>query len=250
MKLANKVAIITGAGSGIGKATAQLFAQEGAQVVVADINEVAAKNTLSEIETEGRQGMAIKVNIADSKQVNAAVKEAIGRCGKVDILVNNAGLDLIGRFTEQSEDEWDKLIAVTLKGAILFSRAVLDNMIERKYGKIINIASDAGRAGSGGRVVYGAVKGGIVSFTKGLAIEMARYGLNINCVSPGLINTHMLDHARNTFPKLIEGRERLVPWKRIGEPEEIASVILFLASDDSTYITGQTISVNGGLLTY
>jgi 2-hydroxycyclohexanecarboxyl-CoA dehydrogenase len=123
-------------------------------------------------------------------------------------------------------------------------------MIGRKYGNIINIASDTGKAGSTGQVVYGAAKGGIISFTKGLAIEMARHGLRINCVSPGLVNTPMWNQEREKFPKLAEAYEHIIPWKRVGEPEEMASVVLFLASDDSSYITGQSLSVNGGMATY
>lgn len=245
--LEGKVGLISGGSRGIGKATAVAFARAGADVVVTSRKLPDLEKVAAELRALGRRSLAIRVDVTDSKQIHDAVRQVEEEWGKIDILVNNAGLHLVQRFTEGSEDIWDRIIAVNLRSHITFCRAVLDGMIDRKYGKIINVASDAGRAGSTGQAVYGAAKGGVVSFTRNLAMEMARYGVNVNCVSPGLIDTAMWNAVREESPKLAEAYEHIVPWKRLGKPEEVASAILFLATDEAQYITGQTVSVNGGV---
>lgn len=249
ISLDGKIALISGGSRGIGRATALSFAKAGADVVVTSRKLADLEKVASEVHSMGRQAQAIRVDVSNSQEIREAVGEVQRDWGRVDILVNNAGAHLVERFMQGKEEEWERILTVNLKSHIVFCRAVLDGMMERQYGKIINVASDAGRAGSTGQAVYGAAKGGMVSFTKTLAMEMARYGINVNCVSPGLINTEMWNTVRDTNPKLAQAYEGLVPWKRLGEPEEVAAAILFLASDAAQYITGQTLSVNGGVFT-
>ena len=247
--LEGKVGLISGGRRGIGRATALGLARVGADVVVTDCELPDLEKVAAEIRALGRRSWAMMVDVADSKQIHAAVRQVEEEWGKIDILVSNAGVRLAQRFTEGNEEEWDRIIKINLTSHIISCRAVLDGMIERKYGKIITIASDAGRLGSTGQAVYGAAKGGVVSFTRNLAMEMARYGINVNCVSPGLIDTAMWNAVRQDSPRLAEAYERAIPWKRLGKPEEVASAILFLATDEARYITGQTVSVNGGMFT-
>ena len=245
--LEGKVALITGGSRGIGKETALAFARAGADVVVAGLDLPDLENVATEVKALGGKALAIEVDLTSSAQIDATVARATEEFGKIDILVNNAGMHLTARFMEGSEATWMKVLQVNLLGHMLFSRAVLKGMIEKQSGKIINIASDAGRTGSSGQVVYGASKGAMVAFTRNLAVEMSRYKININCVSPGLIDTDMWNATRRETPKLAEAYEKTIPWKRLGTPSEIASAILFLASDEAEYVTGQTLSVNGGV---
>jgi len=249
LSLEGKTALISGGSRGIGRATALAFAKAGADVAVSSRKLPDLEKVAGEIKSAGRRALAIRVDVSNSKEIRDAAAQVENAWGRIDILVNNAGMHLVERFTEGKEDDWGRVLAVNLMGHIMFCRAVLDGMMERQYGKIINVASDAGRAGSTGQAVYGAAKGGIVSFTRTLAMEMARYGINVNCVSPGLINTDMWNAVRNTNPKLAQSYERIVPWKRLGESDEVAAAILFLATDEARYITGQTLSVNGGVFT-
>lgn len=248
MRFSEKVAIVTGAGSGIGRAIAISLAKEGAKVVVADINETACKSITGEIRTQGGEALDVKVDVTSSAEIRNAMQKTLERLGRVDILVNSAGGNKVHRFLEGSEEYWDRIIALNLKSVILFSRAALEDMVKRKYGKIINIASDAGRTGSTGQVVYGACKSGIIGFTKCLAAEMAQFRINVNCVSPGLIDTPGFHHGFDDVPRLTDAYLRLIPWRRLGHPEEIAAAVLFLASDDAEYINGQTLSVNSGMV--
>lgn len=247
--LEGKVGLISGGRRGIGRATAVALARAGADVVVTDIELADLEKVAAEIGNLGRRSWAMMMDVADGNQVRAAVRQVEEEWGKIDIFVSNAGVRLAQRFTEGNEDEWARTIAINLTSHIISCRAVLDGMIERGYGKIITIASDAGRLGSTGQAVYGAAKGGLVSFTRNLAMEMARHGINVNCVSPGLIDTAMWNAVREDRPRLAEAYERAIPWKRLGKPEEVAAVVLFLATDEARYITGQTISVNGGMFT-
>jgi 2-hydroxycyclohexanecarboxyl-CoA dehydrogenase len=171
----------------------------------------------------------------------------VSELGPIDILVNNAGIDTIEPFVESVESTWDRLIAVNLKGTLLCSRAVLDGMIEREAGRIINLGSDAGRVGSSGECVYSATKGGVIAFTKTLAREVARHGITVNCVCPGPTKTALLEQVADYSQKLYDSLARAIPMRRVGTPEDVAAMVAFLASEDAGYITGQTISVNGGL---
>jgi len=242
-----KAAIITGGARGIGAAITQRLAGEGAMVAILDIQPEPAQAVADNISARGGKAIAVKVDITDSQDVKRAVKEVEDKLGKVDILVNNAGWDKVAPFTELAEELWDRIIAINLRGPITVTRAVLDGMIARNYGKIVNIASDAGRIGSSGESVYSACKGGIIAFTKTLARELLRYNILINCVSPGPTDTPLLAEIGAENPKLLEALQRALPMRRLGKPDEVAAAVAFLASDEASYITGQTLSVSGGL---
>jgi len=246
-RLKDKVAIITGGAQGIGEAITRRLAGEGAEVAILDIQHKKAQAVTDDIGAKGRNALAVKMDITDSQQVKQAVKEVEDKLGKVDILVNNAGWDKVAPFIELTEELWDKVIAINLRGPITVTRAVLDGMMSRNYGKIVNIASDAGRVGSSGESVYSACKGGIIAFTKTLARELIRYNILVNCVCPGPTDTPMMAELGKENPKLMEALERAIPMRRLGKPEELAPAVAFLASDEASYITGQTLSVSGGL---
>jgi 2-hydroxycyclohexanecarboxyl-CoA dehydrogenase len=242
--LQGKIALVTGAGRGIGKAIATRLAAEGARVVIADVDAATAKSTAEEI---GRSAVALTMDVTDSASVRDGVAEAVRVAGPIDVLVNNAGWDKVEPFVKSQEETWDRVIAINLKGPIRCARAVLDGMIERKAGKIISISSDAGRVGSTGEAVYSAAKAGVIGFSKTLARETARYGINVNVVCPGPTNTPLLNQIAGGNDKLIESLRRAIPMGRTGEPDDIAGAVAFLASDDAGFITGQTLSVSGGL---
>jgi 2-hydroxycyclohexanecarboxyl-CoA dehydrogenase len=238
------VALVTGAGRGIGKAIATRLAAEGARVVIADVDGMTANATAGEI---GRGAVAVKMDVTDPASVRDGIAEAVRVAGPIDVLVNNAGWDKVEPFVKSQEETWDRVIAINLKGPIRCARAVLDGMIERKAGKIISISSDAGRVGSTGEAVYSAAKAGVIGFSKTLARETARYGINVNVVCPGPTNTPLLNEIAGGNDKLIESLRRAIPMGRTGEPDDIAGAVAFLASDDAGFITGQTLSVSGGL---
>jgi 2-hydroxycyclohexanecarboxyl-CoA dehydrogenase len=241
VSLNGKVALVTGAGRGIGAAIARALAGAGASVAVLDVDAETAVATATSLPTKS---VGIQADITDSTQVRAAVGEAVDALGPVDVLVNNAGWDKIEPFLDNDESDWDRIIAINLKGPIVVTRTVLDSMIEQGSGVIVNIASDAGRVGSSGEAVYSAAKGGVIAFTKTLAREMARHGIRVNCVCPGPTDTALLATMDD---KLRAGLERAIPMRRIGQPADIAPVVVFLASDAAGYVTGQTLSVSGGL---
>jgi 2-hydroxycyclohexanecarboxyl-CoA dehydrogenase len=242
--LQGKVALVTGAGRGIGKAIATRLAAEGARVVIADVDGTTANATAGEI---GRGAVAVKMDVTDPASVRDGVAEAVRAAGPIEVLVNNAGWDKVEPFVKSQEETWDRVIAINLKGPIRCARAVLDGMIERKAGKIISISSDAGRVGSTGEAVYSAAKAGVIGFSKPLARETARHGINVNVVCPGPTNTPLLNEIAGGNDKLIESLRRAIPMGRTGEPDDIAGAVAFLASDDAGFITGQTLSVSGGL---
>jgi 2-hydroxycyclohexanecarboxyl-CoA dehydrogenase len=248
MRLEDKIAVVTGSGQGIGKAIAKCLAEEGAKVVVADIDEKTAKSVATGILADGGEAMAIQVDVTKSKEVTSIFQRVLTEYGRIDILVNNAGYNKLQPFVENTEEFWDTMIAVNLKSTIMCSRAVIDSMIERKYGKIINISSDSGLSGSSGCVVYSAAKGGVISFTKALAREVAQYNVNVNCVAPGPTQTPLWDRFIREKPKILDNVIQATPQKRVGKPEEIASAVLFLASDEAVWMTGQTLSVSGGFV--
>lgn len=242
-RFSDRVAIVTGAASGIGRATALELAREGAAVVVADIDVEGAERVAAEIRESG-QAMAERVDVTDAAQARSMAADVLKAFGRIDILVSNAGWDRAGPFIESDEELWDKVIAINYRGHLATTHAVLPSMIERGWGRIVTVASDAGRVGSTGEVVYSGAKGAVIAFTKGLAREVARHGINVNCVAPGLTDTPFLAGMPE---KLMAAIIRSIPLGRVGSPDEVARAIVFFASPDADYITGQTLSVNGGL---
>ena len=212
MKLEGKKAIVTGAGQGIGKAIALELARRGSDVAVCDLNAETAGVTSQEIESMGRRALTLVVDVADSEAVAAAVEEAVQAFGQIDILVNNAGWDKIQPFVETTPDFWDKVIAINYKGVLNFSHAVCKSMAERKEGKIVNVASDAGRVGSLGETVYAGAKGGVIAFTKSLAREMARAGVHVNCICPGPTDTDLFKEQPEKVRMALERARSGEPW--------------------------------------
>jgi 2-hydroxycyclohexanecarboxyl-CoA dehydrogenase len=240
--------MVTGAARGIGAAIAGALAAEGAHVAICDLDLAAATTTSDALANEhGNLTMAVQLDVADGAGVRAAVETIERNLAPLDILVNNAGIDVIQPFVDSTEETWDRLIAVNLKGPINTCHAVLPGMLARGTGKIVNIGSDAGRVGSSGEAVYSATKGGVIAFTKTLAREVAAKGINVNCVCPGPTDTALLDQVAEASQKLYESLARVIPMRRIAQPLDIAPVVAFLVSDDAGYITGQTLSVSGGL---
>ncbi|MCL4449219.1 MAG: SDR family oxidoreductase [Actinobacteria bacterium] len=243
-KLDNKTALITGAGSGIGRASAQVLASAGAKVAVADINMQAAVETVDLITANGGQSKPFFVDIADYQTVLELYSNVNKDVGHVDILINNAGWDLAQPFVDTNREFWEKVISINLMGPIAVTHTFLKEMIAEQSGRIINISSDAGRVGSMGETVYAGAKGGIIAFSKSLAREMARYNIMVNVVCPGPTDTPFLQAQPE---KIRDALLRAIPLRRLAQPDDIASAVLFLASDAASYITGQVLSVSGGL---
>lgn len=246
----NRTVIITGGAGGIGGATCRRFAAEGARVAVFDINLEAAQKVADEINVSGGSAAAFKCDITDRVAVDVAVAETIDQLGSIDVLVNNAGWDIFKPFVKTAPEEWTKLIAINLTGALHMHHAVLPSMVARKSGRIVNIASDAARVGSSGEAVYAACKGGLVAFSKTIAREHARHHVNVNVVCPGPTDTALFADYKagaGNPEKLMEAFTRSIPLGRIGQPDDLPGAILFFASDDARYVTGQVLSVSGGL---
>ncbi len=245
-----KTVLVTGGGGGIGGATCRRFAQEGAKVAVCDLNLEAAEKVAEAIRADGGNAQAFRCDITDRASVDAAVADIETKLGPIDVLVNNAGWDVFKPFTKTEPSEWDKLIAINLVGALHMHHAVLPGMVSRKAGRIVNIASDAARVGSSGEAVYAACKGGLVSFSKTIAREHSRHGITVNVVCPGPTDTALFadyQEGAGNPEKLLEAFKRSIPLGRIGQPEDLPGAIAFFASDDAGYVTGQVISVSGGL---
>ncbi len=243
MRLDGKVALITGAGGDLGRGMAFRFAQAGARVAVNDINLDRALETVALIGGQGGEAKAYPADLTRSEEVNAMVTQVIENWEKLDILVNNAGDIRDAMLTQMSDDDWDFVIDLNLKGAFLCARSVAPHMIERKYGKIVNISSMAYK-GNIGQTNYVSAKAGIIGLTQALGLELARYGINVNCVAPGLIDT---PKARQLDPKTLERLVNKTPMRRMGEIIDVANAVLFLVSDQSAYISRQTIHVSGGM---
>ena len=242
--LTGRICLVTGAASGIGKGIATKLTAEGAIVVVADLDEQAAQRVAADL---GGQSLAVRVDIADRTSVDAMTAQVMEHFGRIDVLVNNAGWDKVGPFLDQDPAIWDRIIGINLFGTLHCSQSVVRVMTEQGHGTVVNIASDAARVGSSGEAVYSACKGGIVAFTKTLARESARAGITANVVCPGPADTPLFDTISEDSPKLRASLERAIPLRRLAQPEDLANAVAFLASPASHYITGQTLSVSGGL---
>lgn len=251
MKLKRKTAIVTGGASGIGRATALALSLEGANVAIADIAIDNANRVRDEVAASGYgSAIACPVDLTKRVEVEAMVQTVLREFGQIDILVNCAGWDRLEPFVESSEETWDKILTINFKSVLHTVKAVLPHMMERGSGKIINIASDAGRVGSSWEAVYSGAKGAVIAFSKTLARETARYNINVNVVCPGMTDTPLMQAIRAQSPKtekIIDAVIKATPFRRAAKPEEIASMVVFLASGDSDFMTGQTISVSGGL---
>ena len=246
--LTGRVAVVTGAAGGIGRAIVAALCAEGALVAAADLDEQAVKDmAVPPPSAGGGRVLGVRVDVADSSSVRAAITQVEAELGPVHILVNNAAIDKIEPFIESTEDTWRRIVEVNLIGTVICTRAVLDGMLERRAGRIICIASDAGKVGSSGEVVYSGTKGGIIAFAKALARESARANVTVNCICPGPTDTALLDQIAEYSQKMYDAIERAIPLRRIAQPGDIAPAVVFLASEGAGYITGQALSVSGGL---
>jgi 3-oxoacyl-[acyl-carrier protein] reductase len=244
LKLAGKVALVTGGAQGIGKAVALLLARNGADIVVSDINLEKAEETAKEVQTLGRKAMATKVDVATLSDVEKMVEEILAQFGKVDILINNAGIARDKLILRMTEEDWDAVLDINLKGTFNCTKAIVRHMSKQRSGKIVNIASVVGEMGNAGQGNYAASKAGVIGFTKTIAREFAQRGINVNAIAPGYIETPMTDALSD---KVKEELKRLIPMDRLGKPEDVAEAVLFLVSESANYITGQVLNVNGGI---
>lgn len=245
-----KTVVVTGGGGGIGGATCRRLAGEGAKVAVYDLNLEAAEKVAAGIRAAGGVAEAFRCDIADRAGVDVAVAATEAKLGPIDVLVNNAGWDIFKPFAKTEAAEWDKLISINLIGALNMHHAILPGMVARKYGRIVNIASDAARVGSSGEAVYAACKGGLVAFTKTIAREHARHNISANVICPGPTDTALLAGvaAGAANPeKLVEAFTKAIPLGRLGQPNDLAGAIAYMGSDDASFVTGQVLSVSGGL---
>lgn len=245
--MSQRVAFITGAGRGIGREIAKTLASKSNKIIVTDINIENAQETVSILESQGAEALAVYCDVTKIESVQEAVKTSIDHFGQIDILVNNAGWDKIEPFLKSEPSTWKTIIDINLMGQIHTCKEILPIMIENSYGKVVNIASDSGRVGSSGEGVYSAAKGGVIALTKTLAREMARYKLNVNCISPGPSNTPLIQEIGSYNEGIVSALEKAIPFRRLAEPSDLANAVAFFASDEAEYITGQTLSVNGGL---
>jgi 2-hydroxycyclohexanecarboxyl-CoA dehydrogenase len=249
--MSNRTALVTGGAQGIGRGIAAALAAQGFRVAIADLNVETATQTAKDLSEAGGTVIAVEVNVTDTASVEAGVRAVTRDLGPVEVVVNNAGWDDFMPFAATTEDFWDKILDLNFKGALRVTKAVLPGMTERGFGRVINIGSDAGRVGSSLESVYSGAKGGIIAFTKTLAREVATKGITANVVCPGPTDTPALrkfaNGAGQDAEKVISGMVRAVPMKRLGTPEDIGPAVAFFASDAAGFITGQTLSVSGGL---
>ncbi|WAH36301.1 SDR family NAD(P)-dependent oxidoreductase [Alicyclobacillus dauci] len=241
------IAFVTGAGSGIGRAISCLLAARGMTVVVADINIEGAHETVQLIKQVGADALAVECDVTSLQDVSRAVERVVSYYECIDVLVNNAGWDKVEPFLQSEPETWDKVIKINLMGQIHTCKAILPIMINQGNGRVVNIASDAGRVGSSGEAVYSAAKGGVIAFTKTLAREMARHRISINCVAPGPTQTPLFQDIGTYNQGIAAALEKAIPLRRLAQPEDIAGAVAYFASDEANYVTGQVLSVNGGL---
>jgi 2-hydroxycyclohexanecarboxyl-CoA dehydrogenase len=245
-----RTVVVTGGGGGIGGATCRRFGLEGAKVAVLDLDAAAAERVASEIRDAGGAARSFRCDITDRSEVDAAIAGTEAALGPIDVLVNNAGWDVFRPFVKTEPAQWDRLIAINLTGALHLHHAVLPGMASRRAGRIVNVSSDAARVGSSGEAVYAACKGGLVALSKTLAREHARHGITVNVVCPGPTETALFEDYKQGAgnpEKLVEAFTRSIPLGRIGRPDDLPGAILFFASDDAGFVTGQVLSVSGGL---
>jgi len=244
-KLKDRVAIITGGAQGIGRAIAEKLADEGAKIVIADVMEEAAKKTADEISNNKNvAALSLKVDVSSSQETEQMIKKTVEKFGKIDIIINNAGITRDNLLIRMSDDEWDKVLAINLKGVFNCSKAAAKIMMKQRAGKIVNIASVVGLMGNAGQANYSASKGGVIALTKTMARELASRNINVNAVAPGFIKTAMTEKLSDEQKKKLTD---LIPLARLGEPQDVANIVAFLCTDESSYITGEVISVNGGM---
>ena len=249
--MSNRVALVTGGGQGIGQGISQMLGGRGFRVAVADINPETAQATARSLTEAGGTAIAVTVDVSDTASVQAAVKTVTAELGPVEVAVNNAGFDEFMPFLDTTEDFWDRILDVNFKGALRVAHAVVPGMIDRGWGRVINIGSDAGRVGSSLEAVYSGAKGGIIAFTKTLAREVATKGVTVNTVCPGPADTPLLrrfaSDSGQDGEKVVASLTRAVPMRRLARPADVAAAVAFFAGDDTSFITGQTLSVSGGL---
>lgn len=248
--LKGKVALVTGGGAGIGLAIGRRLAEEGCAVAVLDVAADAARAASAAIIGAGGHAVAVAADVSDYAAVGKNIAAALGPDRSIDIVVNNAGWDRFAPFVKSTPDQWRRVIDINLFGQMNVLHAIVPGMIARGHGRIVNIASDSGRVGAAGEVAYSASKGGVIAMTKALARELAGKGIPVNVVCPGPVDTQLLDaviDSSGSPEKLRDALLRAIPMRRLGQPDEVAGIVAFLASDDAAYITGQVISVSGGL---
>jgi len=245
MILKDRLAIVTGAARGIGKEIALALAKEGSDIAICDVSEEALIQAKSEIEALGRECLSAVVDVGKSEAVEAMVNKILDKFGKIDILVNNAGITRDSLLMRMKEDDWDAVLTVNLKGAFIFTKAVTRPMIKQRYGRIVNIASIIGIIGNAGQANYAASKAGIIGLTKSAAKELASRGVNVNAIAPGFIKTPMTDKLTDEQRDMML---KFIPAGCLGEPKDVANLVLFLVSDSSSYITGEVIKVDGGMV--
>ncbi|HAX61903.1 MAG TPA: 3-oxoacyl-ACP reductase [Elusimicrobia bacterium] len=244
-KLKDRVAIITGGAQGIGRAIAEKLAGEGAKIIIVDVAEEIAKKTVDEIsKSQNVATLSLKVDVSSSIETEQMIKKTVEKFGRIDIMINNAGITRDNLLIRMSDDEWDKVIAINLKGVFNCSKAAAKIMMKQRAGKIVNIASVVGLMGNAGQANYSASKGGVIALTKTMARELASRNINVNAVAPGFIKTAMTEKLSDEQKKKLTD---LIPLARLGETQDVANTVAFLCTDESSYITGEVISVNGGM---
>lgn len=241
----NKVALITGGGRGIGREITSLFANEGADIAVCDVNKEALEDTKKEVESLGRKCLVFEADVTRTEQIDEMVSKILDNFTKVDILINNAGITRDGLLVRMNEKDWDMVLDINLKGVFNCTKAVVKPMMKQRWGRIVNIASIIGIIGNAGQANYAASKGGIIAFTKSIAKELASRNINVNAIAPGFIQTEMTKKLPENYK---EDMLKMIPLNRLGDAKDVAKAALFLASESANYITGHVIQVDGGMV--